>query len=618
MKSILIVFVLSITSATMLSKELHVAMHGDDRNKGTVEFPLLTIQAAANLALPGDTVTVHRGVYREWIKPARGGDSESNRILYRTAEGEKVEIKGSEIIGNWERLTGSVWMVSISNDFFGDFNPYEELVKGDWFRDNGRDHHRGEVYLNGKSLWESATFYDVLNPKIREDRFDPAGSAYTWYCESDGDKTYIYANFHEADPNKELVEINVRQSCFYPDTTGINYITVRGFRMSQAATQWAPPTAEQIGLIGTHWSKGWIIEDNIISDSKCSGITLGKYGDEWDNKSANQAEGYVETIERALANGWNSGNIGHHIIRNNTIFHCEQTGICGSMGAVFSTIENNNIYNIWVKRQFNGAEIGGIKIHGAIDMIIRNNRLANCCRGIWLDWMAQGTIVSANLLYGNTHTDIFVEVNHGPFIIENNLLLSKGSILDWSQGGAYLHNLVAGRVILKPQTRLTPYHPPHTTELAGLTSPLGGDNRYYNNIFVGAKDGETRTGLKAYDDTEHRMYVKGNVYLGGANPYINETNPLIIEANPSIRIEEVEDEVYLHMDLDKHIFSMKNQTVTTGLLGKARIPDQEYTNPDGTAYTLSQDYPGLTRNRKNPAPGPFEKPGSGELRLKVW
>tara|TARA_B110000037_G_scaffold24189_2_gene27775 strand:- start:26131 stop:26340 length:210 start_codon:yes stop_codon:yes gene_type:complete len=27
------------------------------------------------------------------------------------------------------------------------------------------------------------------------------------------------------------------------------------------------------------------------------------------------------------------------------------------MGGVFSTIENNNIYNIWTKRQWGGAEI---------------------------------------------------------------------------------------------------------------------------------------------------------------------------------------------------------------------------------------------------------------------
>ena len=66
----------------------------------------------------------------------------------------------------------------------------------------------------------------------------------------------------------------MRQTVFYPEKTGINYITVRGFTLEDAATPWAPPTAEQIGLIGTHWSKGWIIENNVIRYSICSGIAL--------------------------------------------------------------------------------------------------------------------------------------------------------------------------------------------------------------------------------------------------------------------------------------------------------------------------------------------------------
>ncbi|MCA1761216.1 MAG: right-handed parallel beta-helix repeat-containing protein, partial [Bacteroidales bacterium] len=356
-------------------------------------------------------ITVHEGVYREWVKPPRGGNSDAERIIYQAAEGEKVEIKGSEIITGWEKLTGTIWRVAIPNSFFGDYNPYKDLIHGDWFNPLGRVHHTGEVYLNGKSLWEMALLEDVLHPKPKTDRFDPEGSTYTWFCESDDVNTYIYANFQGANPNEETVEINVRKSCFYPEKTGINYITVRGFQMSQAATQWAPPTAEQIGLIGTNWSKGWIIENNIISDSKCSGITLGKHGDEFDNTSENSAEGYVETIHRAIKMGWSRDNIGSHIIRNNTISECEQTGICGSMGAIFSTIENNNIFNIWTKRQFTGAEMGGIKIHASIDMLIKNNRLANCGRGLWLDWMAQGTRVTGNLLYNNTTDDLFMEVN---------------------------------------------------------------------------------------------------------------------------------------------------------------------------------------------------------------
>jgi hypothetical protein len=67
---------------------------------------------------------------------------------------------------------------------------------------------------------------------------------------NDDENTTIYANFQGADPNKELVEINVRKCCFYPEKSGLNYITVRGFEMAQAASPWTPPTADQPGLLG--------------------------------------------------------------------------------------------------------------------------------------------------------------------------------------------------------------------------------------------------------------------------------------------------------------------------------------------------------------------------------
>lgn len=252
---------LMIFSLTVSAKEYHVAKTGNDANPGTLGSPLHTIQAAANLAQAGDVITVHEGVYRERITPPRGGESDTKRIVYRTAEGEKVEIKGSEVIKNWVKHYGSVWMVTLSNSFFNDYNPYVDLVRGDWFNDKGRDHHTGEVYLNGKSLWEMESLEKVHKSKPLKDVYDPEGSTYTWFCESDDENTTIYANFQGADPNKELVEINLRKACFYPSSTGINFITVSGFQMSQAATQWSPPTAEQIGLIGTNWSKGWIIEN---------------------------------------------------------------------------------------------------------------------------------------------------------------------------------------------------------------------------------------------------------------------------------------------------------------------------------------------------------------------
>jgi hypothetical protein len=620
MKQILVLILTSFLFISAVADEIHVAKNGKDSNPGIAEAPLLTIQAAANLAQPGDEIVVHEGVYREQITPPRGGTSNENRIVYRAAEGEKVKIKGSEIIKGWEKFKGDVWKVTIPNAFFGDYNPYKDIIYGDWFNDLGRIHHTGDVYLNGKSMWEMALLENVLHPKPQKDKFDPEGSTYTWFCESDDENTFIYANFHGVNPNEKTVEINVRQSCFYPEETGINYITVSGFTMRHAATQWAPPTAEQIGLIGTNWSKGWIIENNVISDSRCSGITLGKHGDEYDNTSENSAEGYVETIHRALERGWSKENIGSHIIRNNEISNCEQTGICGSMGGIFSIIENNDIYNIWTKRQFTGAEMGGVKIHASIDMLIKSNRFANCGRGLWLDWMAQGTRVTGNLFYNNTTDDLFVEVNHGPFLIENNILLSEHSIRDWSEGGAYVHNLIAGNIELSPQSRLTPYQKPHSTQLAGLKKTLGGDNRFFNNIFVAdaGENNNQKPGLKVYENAEYPMFVNGNVYLENAHPFVSEKNLLVLNYNPEIQLKENGGEIFMAFNFNKQILKMKNQLVTTELLGKAKIPDQKYENPDGSSLVIDNDFFGNSRNKNNPTPGPFEKPGTGIIRLKIW
>jgi len=224
----------------------------------------------------------------------------------------------------------------LPNAFFGDFNPYGDLIRGDWFIDNGRPHHTGAVYLNGDWLWEAAVLDDVLKPC--------AGQP-LWFGQVDKDNTTLWAQFPGVDPNQQRVEINVRQTVFYPERPGVNFLTVRGFTMRQAATPWAPPTAEQIGLVGAHWCKGWIIENNTISHSRCSGVALGKYGDAWDNKSQS-ADAYNQTIRRALQNGWSKENIGGHVVRDNRISHCEQAGIVGSLGCAFSVITGNTIHDI--------------------------------------------------------------------------------------------------------------------------------------------------------------------------------------------------------------------------------------------------------------------------------
>ncbi len=116
-----------------MNREYHVAVTGSDYAKGTKENPFRTIQRAAKAAETGDKVIVHEGEYREWVKPEHSGYSDISRIVYEAAEGEKVVIKGSERIQNWENTEGTVWKAVVPNTVFGDYNPYKERLWGDWF-----------------------------------------------------------------------------------------------------------------------------------------------------------------------------------------------------------------------------------------------------------------------------------------------------------------------------------------------------------------------------------------------------------------------------------------------------------------------------------------------------
>ena len=590
---------------TQARKEYHVSPEGNDANDGSRARMLKTISAAALRAQPGDVITMHEGVYRERINPPRGGESDQKRIVYQAAEGEKVFIKGSEVVTGWQRVQEDTWKATVPNSLFGKFNPYSDLIHGDWFSPKGRQHHTGAVYLNGDWLTEAAKLEDVIQV---------TGNTPLWFGQVDTNSTIIWAQFKGVSPNEQLVEINVRQSVFYPEKSGINFLTVRGFTMQDAATPWAPPTAEQIGLIGTHWSKGWIIESNVISHSTCVGITLGKYGDAWDNK-AQSAEGYTATIHRALENGWSRENIGHHLVRDNTISHCEQAGVVGSMGAVFSEISGNTIHDIHVRRLFTGAEMAGIKFHAAIDVQISGNHIYRTCRGIWLDWMAQGTRVTRNLLHDNQDQDLFVEVDHGPFLVDNNLFLSAKALLVYSQGGAYAQNLIAGGMDLNSfDARQTPFHQAHSTALAGMHDNPCGDDRFYNNLFVEHGD------LSKYDAARLPVWMEGNVFLQGTKPSTHEKAPLLLPNwDPAVKLIEKHDGFYLDLTLDK-AWSVENtrKLVTTELLGKAVIPNLPYEHPDGTPLRIDTDYFGKQRNEGNPFPGPFELPRGGKQDLKVW
>ncbi len=653
----------------------HVDCNTIRSGNGTKEQPFKTISEAAGVAVAGDEVIVADGIYREYVDPVNGG-SENARITYRAQHPQKAVITGAERVSDWEDTGGNVWKTTVDNTVFGKYNPFDTLVSGDWF-DANHTAHTADVYLNGKSMYEATGMEGVTDPKEDILSWDKDFSVYTWYATQEEKKgsTVIYANFGGLDPNKETVEISVRRNCFYPSHEGVGYITVDGFTICMAATQWAPPTAYQDGMIGPHWSKGWIIENCDIFESKCSGITLGKYLQpendnkwlKWKYKDGTQTE--RDCICQAVIEGWSKENIGSHIIRNNDIHDCGQTGIVGHLGGVFSVIENNHIHNINNKQNLAGAEIGGIKMHAAIDVIIRGNHFHHCTRGLWLDWQAQGTRVTGNLFHDNclpfdhllmgdgpstnlgVGEDIFIEVSHGPTLVDNNILLSDRSLKLPTQGAAFVHNLIAGSITAvgkgvdngaktKRSPRYTPYHVKHSTQIAGFMTILHGDMRFYNNVFVqkSERDGMRKllerfagdewddeniiagthpySGYMTEDEWKKefegycgmgsapsdRYYIplpvwsRGNAYFNGARPCDTETDAYV-DNEHKVSIELVTDENGWKIVTDMEQYLPNDcALITTGSLGMAFESEQRFEDPDGRDIVFDTDIYGNKRS----------------------
>ena len=648
---------------------------------GSKDMPFRHIDDAARVAVAGDEILVAPGIYREKVTPRHGG-TEDARIVYRSEQPLGAVITGAEVLTGWKRFKGNVWVNRVDNGVFGDYNPYTTMVCGDWyFAPTVR--HTGAVFLNDKMMYETVTLEECEAAEADPCAFNQEESTWKWYTEQDGNKTVLYANFHELDPNAQEVEILVRRNCFMPDENGINYITVSGFDINKGATTWAPPAAYQDGLIGPHWSKGWIIEDCAVWGSKCCGISLGKYRDPENDmyfytkhvKSPTQME--RDAVCRGQYHGWLKEKVGSHIIRRCEVHHCEQTGIVGRMGGVFSTIEDCHIHHVCNSQQLGGAETAGIKLHAALDVTIRRNPIHNCIMGVWLDWEAQGARITRNLLHDNQrpdgmpqakgamfNNDVFIEVGHGPTLIDNNIMLSKASVILPSEGLAIVHNLICGAFGLvnsgvdsivngQREPRYTPYHIRHRTEVAGFMTILHGDDRVYNNIFVQkwpVTDAEVPPAapdhqivgtapfdiFPAYDEwisnfmmgEEPNMghlgqfhfghlpvWVGGNAYFNGASVSKHEKNGYIhSDAEAKVELSMKDGKWTLQTNVYELLKDFRDGIITSDTLGCAFEPEERFENTDGTAITFDRDYFDGHRGLDT-LPGPFAD-GCGER--VVW
>jgi len=532
------------------AREIHVSKGGSDSASGSHARPYLTINKAASIAQPGDTVSVHAGTYREWVKPIHGGSDDGKRITYRAAPGEEILIKGSERITSCTHQAGGIWKVELPNSFFGEYNPYALTVSGGWLN-YGQWHHRGDVYLNGEAFYERKTAQELIKAE------------HTWFCQVDENVTTIWANFGEANPNTELTEINVRESLFMPEITGLKYITVDGLHFMHAAANWAPPTLDlQMGAVGPRMGKHWIIENCTITNARCVGIILG------------HAPGVDYTDIDAY---------GDHIIRNNVIRRCGQAGIAGRKGATRSLISGNLIEDTNYRREFGGWETAAIKFHNSVDTVISGNLIRGVFRqeqgafGIWIDFGNQGIRITGNVIYNTEAATVFLEMNHGPILVDNNVLIGQ-PIRSNSEATVFAHNLFVdcGYEYSPDTERRSEYYKPHTTKAAGRKSGTAQDDKWFNNIFV-------RWGLDQVK-TAPGYASDYNVFLEGAKKSsFGDENSVVDPYATGLAVKDHPLRVAITFSMNDAPFHVKGPRVNAELVGVfptvGQTIEDRYENP---------------------------------------
>lgn len=437
--------------AVLSAATLHVDKsnaRADDAGEGDASRPFRTISAAAAKAMPGDTVYVHPGVYREHVAPARGGMPD-NPIVYQAAPGHRVFVRGSEEWRPaWTPVDGSegVFTAPLDEALFSEAvrNPYltsicisprsEDLAARPvsafaeatktWLagKEAGRlPRTLGQLFVDGRPQIEAETVAEVMR------------TPGTWIVNEEGTGLVVHFAPAHLPVAEHLVELGIRDRIFAPHRRGLSNIVVRGFVFEHCSNQGPFP---QLGAVSLRSGKNWLIEDNIIRHAKTVGIDAGS--ETWSVLGLQATE---EDDRRIMISGDN-------IVRNNEITDNGLSGLaawnCPGLLVERNRVERNNALGFRPKVDHHDRweEHAGIKLHGATGARVADNLVCdNDAHGIWIDNGFTNTRITGNLILCNAGGGIVMELGTGPALIDRNVIAFTRAYSGYYAGdGVYGHD----------------------------------------------------------------------------------------------------------------------------------------------------------------------------------
>ncbi|HRL76703.1 MAG TPA: right-handed parallel beta-helix repeat-containing protein [Candidatus Accumulibacter phosphatis] len=372
--------------------------NASDTGPGSRSFPLQTIAEGMNRLMPGDTLNIAGGVYREAIRIPRRSWSVSAPTTIQAMDGTQVLIKGSRIFDNWRSKAPGVWEHPLADQ------PQQVFVNGKPLRQLGgtifdgypvrRDHPLSQLHANQGGIWPARIKFDASEL-----------SDASFYFDEGAKKLLIRVDLQSLDH----VQVEVSLAPVLLLGMELEAVTIRGISFEHASTT----TRSRNGALALGGRK---ITVDRVTVRNVDGVGITASGEDI-------------------------------VIQNSRFDSCGQLGM-NLRGTRYQLINNQTNGNN--TRGFNKWwEAGGAKFVGQgglkDSLILEHTSMYNNGDGLWFDWGNERNRVERGVFAFNTGFGIHYEASSWATIIDNLAVGNgqRGIYLIESRNSLIAHNFVA-------------------------------------------------------------------------------------------------------------------------------------------------------------------------------
>ncbi len=507
----------SLESRVLLSTYF-VSTGGSDTHAGSIASPFRTIQRAANLANPGDTILIRGGTYRETVTPARSGSSGAP-IVFKPYNGEKVVVSGADPVGDWSRYSGSIYKATQS-----------------WTLGDGAN----QIFVDGQMMnearWPNTSLDISHQSKMSADSVSGGSSATNVYDSALTQATGYWtgATVHIAPGQGWVVQTGKvsssapgritysapRMSSWENPTGGDPYYLTGKFKALDAPTEWYrdPSGALYLWTARSDSPSSHVVEAKhrqfAFNLNGKSNITIDGVGIFAANITTNSSSNNV-VINHITAkylshytwfpSGWSQpGNTGiilngsNSAVLNSNLGPSSGDGVF--LGGTNNRVENTVIHDV----DYAGTDTAPIRVLGR-NATMRNNTIYNAARSGIKFSHATGVHILSNTIH-----DVMLQTTDGGGVYTYGTN-GSGSEIAYNR----IYNVQAGGfgasgifIDNNCSSYLIHHNVVSNATNALKLNPSSYNNRVYNNTLAGTKfslDGRSMNGT----------IFKNNIFIGG-------------------------------------------------------------------------------------------------------